>query len=500
LTSTKVQSEGKKASVTMQIDTDIKLLKYRRTKIMATLGPSSSESWIIDRLIAAGVNVFRLNMSHGTRDTHRETYARIRSAADRLEKPVAVLVDLSGPKIRVGTFIGGSIELTEGASITITTRDVEGGPGLIPSQYKELSEDVVPDDRILLDDGNLELRVVSVDKGEIVCTVISGGILSNHKGMNLPGVKLSTPSLTDQDRSDAYFAMELGVDFIALSFVRRSSDVNELRALVSESGSHVAIVSKIEKPEALENISEILSVSDAIMIARGDLGVELPPEAVPIAQNQLIDIARDFRKPVIVATQMLESMIQNQRPTRAEVSDVSNAVRSGADAVMLSAETAVGRYPIKAVEMMDKIVRQIEGYQWRQGAFGSFPKGRHTLRPIPVEDALAESTSQLSRDLLVRAVVAISMSGHSVAVMSSSRPAAPIVGVCPDPKASRIGSILWGVIPIVADLPDLEDPQNLARRLVRKLGLATENQSILLVGGFSSDPKQNSPSVTVVPV
>jgi pyruvate kinase len=484
----------------VQIESYTKLLKYRRTKIVATLGPSSSDSRIIDRLIAAGANIFRLNMSHGTRETHQEIYARIRFAAEKLEKPVAVLADLSGPKIRVGTFTGGGIELAEGASVTITTRNIKGGPGLIPSQYKALSEDVVKGDRILLDDGNLELQVMSVDGTEIVCTVISGGILSNQKGMNLPGVRLSTPSLTYQDRSDACFAMELGVDFIGLSFVRRSADVSELRALVSESGEHVAIVAKIEKPEALENINEIVNVSDALMIARGDLGVELPPEAVPIAQNQLIDIARAFRKPVIVATQMLESMTQNQRPTRAEVSDVSNAVRSGADAVMLSAETAVGKYPIKAVEMMDKIVRQIEGYEWQQGAFGSSPKGRHIDLPIPVEDALAESTSQLSRDLLVRAVVVISTSGHSVAVMSSSRPAAPIVGVCTDLKTSRIGNILWGVIPISADRADLKDPQILARRLVRKLGLATEDQSILLVGGFSSDPKQNSPSVTVVTV
>lgn len=498
MTLTRVRSE--QARGMMHIDTDIKLLKYRRTKIVATLGPSSSDSTVIDRLIGAGVNVFRLNMSHGTRETHRKTYTRIRAAARKLKKPVAVLADLSGPKIRVGSFTDGSIELKEGASITITTRDVKGGPGLIPSQYKALSEDVAKDDLILLDDGNLELRVTSVAGTEIVCTVLSGGRLSDHKGINLPGVRLSTPSLTEQDKSDARFATELGVDFVALSFVRSSSDVDELRSLLSESGTHVAIVSKIEKPEALENINEIVNISDAIMIARGDLGVELPPEAVPIAQNQLIDIARSFRKPVIVATQMLESMIQNQRPTRAEVSDVSNAVRSGADAVMLSAETAAGKYPVKAVEMMDKIVRRIEGYEWSQGAFGSFHKGTRAVRPIPVEDAIAESTSQLSRDLLVRAVVVVSMSGHSIAVMSSSRPAAPIVGICTDAKASRIGSILWGVLPILAEQQDLKDPQNLARRLVRELGLATEDQSILLVGGFSSDPKHNSPSVTVVPV
>jgi pyruvate kinase len=481
----------------MHINTDIKLLKYRRTKIVATLGPSSSDRGIIERLLEAGVNVFRLNMSHGTRDNHSETYAHIRSASEKMERPVAVLADLSGPKIRVGTFVEGRIDLAEGASVTITTRDVEGTPGLIPSHYESLSDDVVKDDHILLDDGNLELRVVSVAGTEILCTVVSGGTLSNRKGMNLPGVKLSVPSLTDQDRSDARFAMELGVDFIGLSFVRCRDDVDELRALVSESPARVAIVSKIEKPEALENIVEIVNVSDALMIARGDLGVELPPEAVPLAQNQLIDIARAYRKPVIVATQMLESMIQNQRPTRAEVSDVSNAVLGGADAVMLSAETAVGKYPVKAVEMMDKIVRQIEGYEWLQGAFGSFLKGKHAERPIPVEDALAESTSQLSRDLLVRAVVVVSMSGHSVAVMSSSRPAAPIVGIYPDSATSRIGNILWGVIPFSAERSDMEDPQNLARKIARKLELATEGQSVLLVGGFSSDPKQNSPSVTV---
>ena len=484
----------------MRIDTDIKLLKYRRTKIVATLGPSSSDSGIIERLITAGVNVFRLNMSHGTHDTHRETYAHIRSAAEKLEKPIAVIADLSGPKIRVGTFTGDRIELTDGDSITVTTRDAEGGPGLITSQYKALAGDVVTGDRILLDDGNLELRVASVNGTEITCTVVSGGVLSNHKGMNLPGVNLSSPALTEHDRDDARFALELGVDFLALSFVRRGMDVNDLRALVSESGAHVGIISKIEKPEALENISEIVDVSDAIMIARGDLGVELPPETVPIAQNQLIDLARAYRKPVIVATQMLESMIENPRPTRAEVSDVSNAVRSGADAVMLSGETAVGKHPVKTVEMMDTIVRETEGYEWGQGAFGSFSRGSHVYSPIPVEDALAESTAQLSRDLLVRAIVVISMSGYSVTVMSSSRPAAPIVGVCPDPRASLIGSLLWGVIPVVADQSDLKNPQILAKRLVRELGLATEDQSILVVGGFSSDPKKNTPSVTVVVV
>ncbi|MBW1841000.1 MAG: pyruvate kinase [Deltaproteobacteria bacterium] len=477
----------------MSIDTDVQLLKYRRTKIVATLGPSSNSDETIERLIKAGVDVFRLNMSHGTHDNHREIYHRIRIVSQKLDKIVAVLADLCGPKIRVGNFVNDQIELVEGESVTVTTRDVEGRPGLIPSQYKGLSGDVEKESRILLDDGNLKLFVESVDGTEITCHVVDGGILRSHKGMNLPGVNVSAPSLTETDRIDARFALDLGVDFLALSFVRRPSDVEDLKALVSESGTHVAIVSKIEKPEALDNIDGIVDASDAIMVARGDLGVELPPQSVPLAQEQLIDIGRMYRKPVIVATQMLESMIDHPRPTRAEVSDVSNAVRSGADAVMLSAETASGKYPVKSVAMMDGIIRQTEGYLWRQGAFGSLTRKGDCARPIPVEDALAESAAQLSRDLLVRSILVICKQDRSVTVMSSSRPAAPIVVISIDPKISNIKNLLWGVIPVTAKPSDIDNFQSFARHIVKQLHLAKDGHNILVVQGFNDDPrlKQN---------
>ena len=487
-------------SIPMRIDTDIKLLLNSRTKIVATLGPSSNDIGTVESLINAGADVFRLNMSHGTHDEHAATYVHIRSAAEKLEKPVSVLADLCGPKIRVGTFEGGQITLAAGEHVSVTCREVQGRPGLIPSQYKALAGDIEAGKRILLDDGNIELAVRSVAGTEIDCEILNGGILKDHKGMNLPGADLSTRALTENDRVDAFFALGLGVDFLALSFVRHASDVETLRALISETHSHVGIIAKIEKPEALDHIEEILAAADAIMVARGDLGVELPPQKVPNAQEQLIDLARKLRKPVIVATQMLESMTEHPRPTRAEVSDVANAVRGGADAVMLSAETASGQYPVQAVKMMDDIVRQTEAYQWRRGAFGSLSWHYNTPKPLPVEDALSQSVARLSRDLLARAVVVISLNDHSLAVMSSSRPAAPIIGVCPDYRSSCIANLLWGVIPVSVNLAKVDHPVSLARQIVLDRGLAVEGQTILLVRDFSSDPQENTPSVTIVTV
>ncbi len=484
----------------MRIDTDIKLLLYRRTKIIATLGPSSSDAATIEQLIAAGANVFRLNMSHGTHDGHREVYRRVREIAARLKKPVAVLADLCGPKIRVGAFENGRIELRQGETVTVTTREVMGREDLIPSRYRALTGDVSVGNRILLDDGNIELKVREIDGEDIACEVVAGGILSDHKGMNLPGANVSAPSLTEADRTDAAFALELGVDFLALSFVRQASDIQALRDLIAAAGARVAVMAKIEKPEALENIGEILEITDAIMVARGDLGVELPPQLVPAAQDQLIDLARQYRKPVIVATQMLESMIEHPRPTRAEVSDVATAVRHGTDAVMLSAETAAGKYPVEAVKMMDDIIRQTEGYLWRRGFFSSLWRKTAGKRPYAIEDALSESLAKLSRDLMARAIMVISQQGRSLAVMSSSRPAAPILGVCPDYRASCIAALLWGVIAINVDAAALEDPIDLARQTVLAYKLAEEGQTILLVQGYSTDPAQNRPSVTVVTV
>ncbi len=475
---------------------DTTLLKRRRTKIVATLGPASREPAMLEVLIRAGVNVFRLNLSHGEQAEHREACRRVRAAAAALGEPIAVLADLCGPKIRVGRFAGGMVELHTGERVVVTTRNVPGGPGLVPSQYAALAEDVRPGDRILLDDGMLELRVDAVDGCEVACTVTAGGLLRDRKGMNLPGVQVSAPALTDKDREDARFALDLGVDYLALSFVRRPEDVADLRTLIREAGRETPIIAKIEKPEALDAIDEILDLSDGLMVARGDLGVELAPEAVPIVQQDLVHRARLKCKPVIVATQMLESMIEHPRPTRAEVSDVSHAVFSGADAVMLSAETASGAYPLRAVEMMDRVCRRVEGWQWVEGAFLSLAEEETAPRPLPLRRAVARSTAQLSRDLRVRAVAVRTLGGISAEVVAATRPAAPVLALTMDEAVCRRLNLLWGVVPRHIDPLDFERPQAVARRLACELGLAEEGQVILLVAGFGRD----EPMITVLPV
>ncbi|MBT8445864.1 MAG: pyruvate kinase, partial [Gammaproteobacteria bacterium] len=319
----------------MTVTTDFEPLKYRRTRIVATVGPASRDPARLQALLDAGVNVFRINMSHGSHAEHRAAIRAIRELSAGAQLHTAILADLSGPKIRTGRFEGGAIELIDGRPVVVTTRDIQGTDGLIVSQYRALADDVGPGARILLNDGALELEVVDIDGSDIHCTVVRGGRLSDHKGINLPGVNVSAPSLTDKDRSDAAFALEEGADFIALSFVRRPEDMQALRRLVDEADGDAALIAKIEKPEALANAAGIIAACDGIMVARGDLGVELSPEQVPIAQHQLIRRAREAHKPVIVATQMLESMMESPRPTRAEATDVANAVGQGADAVML---------------------------------------------------------------------------------------------------------------------------------------------------------------------
>jgi pyruvate kinase len=473
------------------------LLHRRRTKIVATIGPASREPAMLEALIRAGVNVFRLNLSHGDHADHRTHFERVRSAAADAGEPVAILADLCGPKIRVGRFVGGHITLEAGRPVTVTTRDVHGGPGLIPSQYTALAEDVRPGDRILLDDGMLELHVDSVAGSEIVCTVTVGGVLKDRKGMNLPGVQVSSPALTDKDRDDARFALDLGVDFLALSFVRDPRDVADLKALIAATGATTPVIAKIEKPEALDAIDEILEAADGLMVARGDLGVELAPEAVPIVQQDLVQRARERNKPIIVATQMLESMIEHPRPTRAEVSDVSHAVFAGADAVMLSAETASGAYPVKAVEMMDRVARQVEGWQWIEGGFRSITEHEHVRpAPLPLRIAVARSTAQLSRDLQVRAVVVRTQKGTSATVVAATRPAAPIIALTMDARVCRRMSLLWGVIPRMIEASEFDRPQAVARRLARELNLTDEGQTILMLAGFG----KGEPMISVLPV
>jgi pyruvate kinase len=483
----------------MSIITEVNLLKKRRTKIIATIGPASQSPLMIRDLIEAGANVFRLNMSHGDHATHTEVYNNIREIAEEMDQPVAILADLCGPKIRTGKFEDGQIELASGDTVIVTIRDIVGSGKLIPSQYKSLADDVVPGNRILLSDGELEFQVESIEDSEITCRVVYGGILKNHKGINLPGVNVSAPALTDKDKKDAKFALDLGVDFLALSFVKTADDVDQLKNLVNESGKNVHIIAKIERPEALQDASNILDVADGIMVARGDLGVELLPEQVPVAQSQLIDLARSKFKPVIVATQMLESMISNARPTRAEVTDIAHAVTLGTDAVMLSAESAAGSFPVEAVEMMDRIARQTESYLWKSGAYGESQRIIESSSNT-VWNVIANATSSMSKQLQAHAVLVISQSGVSAATMSSARPAAPILAITSRPEVCRKIAMLWGVIPVLDEETGSINPNELARRVALEQGLADTGDFVLLIRGFHSDPDLNTPTITTITV
>jgi pyruvate kinase len=486
------------------------LLKRRRTKIVATLGPASREAGTIEALIRAGVNVFRLNLTHGEHIEHRTAYERVVAARERVGVPVAVMADLCGPKIRVGEIAGGQMTVTAGERLTVTVRDLEGGPGLIPVSYKGLPGDLHPGDRLLINDGMIELQVEAVVGEDVACVVVAGGVVGTRKGLNLPGVALSFATLTEKDRADAHFALDLGVDYLALSFVRNAGDVEELKKLIASTGNLTPVIAKIERPEALEVIDEIIGASDGLMVARGDLGVELAPEAVPIVQRALVRRARLRSKPVIVATQMLESMVEHPRPTRAEVSDVSHAVFGGADAVMLSAETAAGAYPVQAVQMMDRVARQAEGWQWANGAFralsGDLPgpdgeagpaeRGWVDAHPLPLRLAVARSMAQLARELRVRAIVVRSRGGRSARVTSSTRPQAPVVGLTTDPTVYRRMALLWGVEPRLVSGGDFEQPLPAARREAVELGLAGPDDVILLLSGFG----KGEPVITVLTV
>ncbi|PWU21798.1 MAG: pyruvate kinase [Candidatus Rokuibacteriota bacterium] len=483
----------------MRVRTSL-LLKRRRTKIVATLGPASSPEPMIDQLIQAGVDVFRLNMSHGQHADHQTAYERVRVAAARLDRPVAVLADLCGPKIRVGRFKSGAIPLQTGGRATITTRDVLGQAGLIPSQYEGLAEDVRPGDHILLDDGFIDLQVEGVQGTEVACVIVHGGLLKDRKGMNLPGVRVSAESFTPKDHEDTEFALKLGVDFLALSFVREAAEVTELKKLVAAAGSSAQVLAKIEMAEALEHIDEILEASDGIMAARGDLGVELPLEEVPLVQRTLVARARAAHKPILIATQMLESMIERARPTRAEATDVAWAVLSGADAVMLSAESASGAHPLLAVEALDRIARQVEGHLWQEGAFDAVAEPSEGGRPLPLDVAVARATSQLSRDLRVRTVVVPSRTGATARMVAAARPAAPVVAVSSDVGVCRRLNLLWGVVPISATAVDLGRPAELARRVAHELGLASTGDFLLVVSGFRGGAADNAPAITVLPV
>lgn len=466
-------------------------LKYRRTKIVATVGPASLKPGVLAGVIRAGADVLRVNFSHGKAADHVRTIRLIRNVSREFGQPIAVLADLCGPKIRVGEFEGGSIRLKDGETVRITSRKILGQPGLIPSQYKGIENEALKGHRILLDDGNLELRVTGKKDGMLLARVIQGGVLKDHKGMNMPESDLKTSALTAKDRDDVLYCIKAGVDFIALSFVRSASDIRELKNFLKARTASIPVIAKIETPQALDCMAEILRESDGIMVARGDLGVEMPPQKVPLIQNELVKLAARAAKPVIVATQMMESMIEHSRPTRAEVTDVAAACMSGADAVMLSAETAAGKFPVKSVAAMDSVLAEVEAYQWDHGRFSL-----RNSEPYHggLQDALSIATAQLSRDLKVRCVVVLTRSGLTGRIVSSDKPAAPIFALSKDPSVVRRLNLMWGVVPFQLGRElKFKDHLRFAENLVRSQGIGRRGDTIIVLSGLTDNsPVTNS--------
>jgi pyruvate kinase len=468
-------------------------LRWRRTKIIATLGPSTASLSMIEELISAGVDVVRVNMSHGDADTHSRTVRRVKRAAKRAGRHIAILLDLCGPKIRVGRFEEGSIEIITGKTVTVTTRPVTGSAGLIPSQYRSLHKDVRAGERILLDDGKLELRVKSVKGTEVSCRVVEGGVLSNNKGMNLPNSELSTAALTDKDRQDVRLAIELEVDFVALSFVRSAKDVLQLKNYMKRAGGNIPVISKIERPEAVESIDDIMDASYGIMIARGDLGIELAAEKVPLIQRELIAKGRQKGIPVIVATQMLESMMSNSRPTRAEVTDVAGAAMLSADAAMLSGETAAGKFPLQAVRIMDRVLREVEQHQWQEGSFASEPIADRASKAHVVRESMAHAAVQLAHDLDMEAIVVPTNTGNTARIMAAHRPLAPTVGACSDGRVCRQMALNWGIVPVKLKRSNEHDWRAMCRHIALQCQLGKKGRDVLLVSGFHDDPQKDEP-------
>ncbi|MBI2413749.1 MAG: pyruvate kinase [Deltaproteobacteria bacterium] len=449
----------------------------RKTKIIATIGPASYSEDAIEGLIRAGANVLRLNLSHGELDVHGDVVERIRAVSKKLNAPIGILMDLQGPKIRVGDLVNGSIELTPGQRISISAGSKD--PAVITTTYKDLRSDVKPGDKILFDDGLIEARVTGVAGSVVECEVVYGGLLKAHKGINLPGVNVSAPSLSEKDLGDIAFGIEAGVDYIALSFVRKASDVADLKDRLKANGADIPVIAKIEKAEALSNLDSILDEADGIMIARGDLGVELAAEEVPVLQKELISRANEAGKLVITATQMLESMITNPRPTRAEASDVANAVFDGTDALMLSGETAVGKYPVKAVEMMVKIAVQAEEAALAQ---------KHLLRRKAVAGSFAQAVAfaahAASNEVNPKAVVIFTQTGDTARLLSKLRPSTPIIAFTPLEKTWRRLSLVWGVEPYAIEFGSHTD-EMICRGEAALLdnGIASLGDTIVIVSG-----------------
>ncbi len=452
-------------------------MTFRSAKIVCTLGPASNTLEMIERLMRAGMDVARLNFSHGTHADHARTIQRVRDASAELQKPVGILADLQGPKIRTGALTSKQpVALKSGQKFTISTLTRDGTSAGVCTTYKRMPREVSRGDRILLADGLIELRVLSTTSQSVLTEVVNGGLLGEHKGINLPGVKLGIPALTAKDYADLAFALRHGANFVAVSFVRRAADVLLAKKAIQRAGRDVPVIAKLEKPEAIDNLDEILKVADGVMVARGDLGVEMSPEYVPVVQKKIIARACEARRQVITATQMLESMTQNPRPTRAEASDVANAVFDGSDALMLSAETASGAYPVQAVQMMDRIIRVAEA------------NNTNILRPRPAQFNIAETASELichaSEELQMKVLAVFSESGYTAHLVSKHRPRRPIVAFSTVQETRRRLSLYWGVVPrTIAKVPNIDALIQAAEKRLLEEGMVKRGDIVGIVAG-----------------
>ncbi len=455
----------------------------RRTKIVCTLGPSSNTFDDIERLYRAGMNVVRINFSHGSHEGHKKTIGHVREVAKKHKYSIPVLMDLQGPKIRVGSMKDGAQKITEGDIVEITSREVEGSAKLIPIDYPKLVEDASEGNQILIDDGLLELKVLKKGSTSLKAKVVVGGMLKSRKGVNLPDVKISMSSLTEKDIEDLEFGLSVGVDFVAMSFVRSAKDVQDVISRVRAAGSNASIIAKIEKPEAVDVIDEIIEETDGIMVARGDLGIEIPSEKVPMVQKLIIDRCRSAGKPVITATQMLDSMINNPRATRAESSDVANAVMDGTDAVMLSGETAAGKYPVEAVKAMDKIIRSVEENSDR--LYYSLNYRKPEWKEKQVVESLAYSCVTIASHVEAKAISTLTHSGNTARRIAKFRPRVPIVAFTESKIVRRQLNIVWGVESVrLEELFDTDSSVKMMENYLENNGLVEKNDRVIIATGM----------------
>ena len=452
----------------------------RRSKIVCTLGPAVDSYDQLKSLIEAGMNVARFNMSHGSHPEHEERYHRVRKASEETGHAVGVLADLQGPKIRLETFADGPVELVRGDEFIITTEDVEGDRSICGTTYKGLPGDVSKGDQILINDGNVELRVTAVEGPRVRTIVIEGGVISDHKGINLPGAAVNVPALSEKDIDDLRFALTMGCDMVALSFVRDAADVRDVHRIMDEVGRRVPVIAKVEKPQAVANMADVVAAFDGVMVARGDLAVEYPLEKVPMVQKRLIELCRRNAKPVIVATQMMESMIENSRPTRAEASDVANAILDGADAVMLSAESSVGSYPIETVKVMSRIVQAAEEELLSRGLQPLVP-GK---KPRTQGGSVARAACEIADFLGAKSLVAFTQSGDTARRLSRYRAQQPIVAFTTDPETRNQLTLSWGVESFVVPYVEHTDAMvDLVDAELSKLGRYSAGDIMIMTAG-----------------